>query len=439
MLYNTQRFDSPFEFGLRYQLIAFHRQQTFSLRYLWFNFRVYFLQPARWSSRFPFVRDIAAPPLPAGYGSLQTPFGALTNIPLVWLALAVPLAWRGRSGQTGILRWFVTAAALLFGICAVTIGCYLYASWRYEVDFLPALLLLAVVGILGLERALGARPGWRRAVRWGWGGLAAFSVVFNLLASVKYYAQGHYEVGSVLLHEGRLQEAIEQYEQALRIEPDYGEPHNNLGVALVHRGRLEEGIEHFEQALRLNPDYAEAHCNLAVALAQTDKIKEAIAHFEQALRIKPDYTEAHNGLGAALFTQGRVQEAITHYKEALRLNPDYAEAHYNLGIALAQVRRLPEAMEHWEEALRINPDYAEVHYNLGVALSQAGRLPEAMKHWEQVLRLKPDNVDTHCNLGLALEKLGRTPEAIEQFEQALKLRPDFTAASNALARLQARQ
>ena len=52
------------------------------------------------------------------------------------------------------LRWFVTAVALLFGICAVTVGFFWAAIFRYEVDFLPALLLLAVVGILGLERAL---------------------------------------------------------------------------------------------------------------------------------------------------------------------------------------------------------------------------------------------------------------------------------------------
>ena len=408
MLYNELRFDSPLEFGVRYQLNGDRQitRQILSLRYLWFNSRVYFLWPARWSRHFPFVHDIAPPPLPAGYGSLQTPFGVLTNLPLVWLALAVPLAWRGRTGHEACtLRWFATAVALLFGICAVTLGLYMYASCRYEVDFLPALLLLGVVGILGLERALSDRPGRRRAVRWGWGVLAVFSVVFNLLASVKYYAEAHYEVGSVLLGEGRVQEAVEQYEQALRIKPDYGEPHNNLGVALVRLGRVEEGIEHLEQALRLNPDYAEAHYNLGLALAKT----------------------------------GRTDEAITQYKQALRLKPDYAEAHYNLGIALGQVGRVPEAVKHWEEALRLNPDYTEAHYNLGVALAQAGRVPEAIRHWEQVLRLKPDDVDTHYNLGTALQRQGRVPEAIEQFEEALKLRPDFDEARDALARLQAGQ
>ena len=165
MLYNALRFDNPFEFGVRYQL-AGQRQVTrqfLSLRYLWFNFRVFFLEPAHWSGRFPFVHDITVPPLPAGYDTQpKQPFGVLANIPLTWLALAAPLAWRGRSGQErGALRWFVTAVALLFGICAVTLGLFWSASFRYEVDFLPALVLLAVVGILGFERALTTPGLWR--------------------------------------------------------------------------------------------------------------------------------------------------------------------------------------------------------------------------------------------------------------------------------------
>ncbi len=141
-------------------------RQFFHLRYVWFNFRVYFLEPARWSVRFPFVHEIKVPPLPAGYALVQNPFGVLANIPLVWLALAVPLAWRRRTGpEASALRWFVAAVALLFGTCALTPLFYENAIIRYEVDFLPALVLLAVVGLLGLDRALAptsSRPGvWR--------------------------------------------------------------------------------------------------------------------------------------------------------------------------------------------------------------------------------------------------------------------------------------
>ena len=309
MLYNGLRFDNPLEFGQRYQLPVSQQgtRHQFSLHYLWFNFRVGFLEPARWRGRFPFVQDIRVPPAPRGIFVewVQLPFGVLSNIPLVWLALAVPLAWRGRSPEArSTLRWFLAAVALLFGICALVLGVHDSMLLRYEVEFLPALLLLAVVGILGLERALAPtsesgraeRPVWRRAARWGWGLLLGFSVAFNLLASVEHYAEADCETGDALSNRGEIQDAVGHYERALRIRPDFAEAHNRLGAALVRLGRVPEAIGHFEQALRINPNYAEAHYNLGVALEQSGKIEDAIRHYEQALRVRPDYGKAQNGL-----------------------------------------------------------------------------------------------------------------------------------------------
>jgi tetratricopeptide (TPR) repeat protein len=370
MLYNARRFDSPFEFGWRYQVTAVRQltRQNFSPRFLWFNFRVYFLEPMRWNARPPFAHGITVPPLPTGYGLVKNPFGVLTNIPLVWLALAAPLAWRNRSGTAAsTLRWFVLAAALLFGVCALTVGLFWSANFRYEVEFLPALLLLAVVGILGLERALAptsesglaGRPVWRRAARWGWGLLLGFSVAFNLLASVQYYAEAH----------------------------------NLWGIEFIRQGKLPEAIGQFEQALRIEPDYAVAHRGLGVALASLNRMEEAIRQFEQAVRIQPDYAEAHNDLGVILGQAGRVQEAIGHLEEAVRIERNYAEAHYNLGVALEQAGRLEDAIEHYEQALRIKPDFTEVYYNLGGVLERTGRVQDAIRQYEHVLRLNPNDAD----------------------------------------------
>ncbi len=361
MLYNARRFDSPFGFGWRYQLAPMRQLtlQSFSPRYLWFNFRVYFLEPARWSSHFPFVQDIVAPALPSGYGPLQTPFGVLTNMPLVWLGLAAPLAWRRRSAQGAPqLRWFVTAVLLLAGTSAVTIGNFFAASIRYEVEFLPALVLLAAIGILGLERTLSDRPVWRRAARWGWGVLGAFSVMFNLLATANYYAEGYYELGTTLLQEGKPQEAVGQFQQALRIKPEYSQTYDNLGNALVQLGRAEEGIQRYQQALRLNPNWAEAHNDLGVVLVQQGRLPEAIGHFEEAVRIKPEYADAHSNLGVALIQVGRIPQAMEHLESALRINPGLAEAHYNLGLAVEKLGRAPEAIEHYQQALKLRPDLA---------------------------------------------------------------------------------
>ncbi|MGD1020627.1 MAG: tetratricopeptide repeat protein [Verrucomicrobiia bacterium] len=401
MLYNARRFDNPFEFGLNYQLQPERQmaRRLFGLHHFGFNFRAYFLQPMRWTARSPFVQEITMPPAPLDHANVQRPFGVLTNIPLVWLALAAPLAWRGRSEQTGgILRRFVTAVALLFGIEALTLGFYYCTASRFEVEFLPELVLLAVVGILGLKRALAPtsesglvdRPVRRRAVRWAWGLLLSFSVAFNLLAGVEYHAEEQTGLGDQLFRRGEVSEAIGRYQQALRINPDYAKAHESLGSALVKLGRLPEAIVQYQQALLLNPDYAEAHNNLGIALAQVGRLPEAIAHFEQALRISPDHAEAHSNLGAALARTGKIEEAVAQYEQALRIKPDFAEAHYNLGNTLAQAGRLPEAIAHFEQALRINPDHADAHSNLGVALAQTGRIPEAIEHLRQALRIKPD-------------------------------------------------
>jgi tetratricopeptide (TPR) repeat protein len=387
MLYNYLRFDNPFEFGLHYVLNG-DRQDTvqhFSLRYLWFNFRVYFLEPARWGGRFPFVHDIVAPPLPAGQVWIDKPFGVLSNVPLVWLALAAPLAWQGRSAEPRcILRGFVAAVALLSGICALTIGLFFGACVRYEVEFLPTLVMLAVVGILALERTLAptsesglvGRPVWRGVVRWGWCLLLGFSVAFNLLVSAKRYAEECNNIGVGLEDAGRVQEAIGHFEQALRIKPDMAEAHYNLGLALQQTGRVQEAIKHYEQALRIKPDYAEAHNNLGVILGQAGRVQEAIGHLEQALRTKPDYADAHSNLGLALQQTGRVQEAIKHYEQALRIMPNSAVAHYNLGNALLQLGEVAKAIGQYEQALRIRPDFAEARAKLQLAQQALTKLQE---------------------------------------------------------------
>jgi tetratricopeptide (TPR) repeat protein len=405
MLYNALRFDSPFEFGIRYQLAGDPHltRQFFSLRYLWFSFRVYFLEPAHWSGRFPFVHDITVPPLPASHmEGVEHAFGVLTNIPLVWLALAMPLGWRERSAEArSVLCGFLAAVALLFGIGALTLGLFFYTAGRYEMEFLPALVLLAVVGLLSLERAVACKPVWRRAVRWGWSLLLGFSVAFNLLASVKQSAEWHSDLGAVLARQGKAQEAINHFEQALRLKPDYAEAHNNLGTALFQAGQVQEAIDHYEQALRLAPDFVDAHLNLGLALMGQGKAQEAIDHYEQALRLKPDYAEAHNKLGTALMEQGRMQEAIGHFEQAVRIQPDYVKAQCNWGNALLRLGKVQEAIGHYEQAVRTQPDYANAHYNLGVALETLGHTPEAIQHYEQALRIKPDFVQAQNALARA--------------------------------------
>ncbi len=418
MLYNFLRFDSPFEFGWHYQLAAINRQTTvqqFNLHYFWFNFRYYFLEPMRWSGHFPFLRAVPLLPVPSGHwvpGPESSYSGMLSNYPLVWLVLAVPLAWKARAGEAvSVLRCFVAAIFLYVVICALTLCCFFSANVRYELDFLPALMLLVVIGVFGLERARVGSVVWRRMARWGWSLLLAYLAVFNLLEMVEARAWRNYDAGISLLHQGRTDEAVEHFQKALAIRPESAAFHSGLGSAYYHMNRLDEAITQSQKALAIDPDLADAHNNLGLYLFQKGRVNEAIAHFQRALELKPDLADAQNNLGYSLLQSGRVNEAIPHFQRALEIRPDFAEVHNNLGQSLFQSGRVNEAIAQFQRALEIKPNYAEAHNNLGCSLFRAGRVDEAITHFQRALEIRPDYAEARKNLDYVLHQTGRLNEA----------------------------
>jgi hypothetical protein len=112
------------------------------------------------------------------------------------------------------------------------------------------------------------------------------------------------------------------------------EAHARLGLVLSKEGRLDEAIGQYREALRLKPGDADAHYDLANALCRKKLWDEAIDEYQADLKLSPDDFSGHNNLGVALFQKGRVNEAIGQFQEALRLNPDYAEARNNLAAAM---------------------------------------------------------------------------------------------------------
>ncbi|HVU32274.1 MAG TPA: tetratricopeptide repeat protein [Opitutaceae bacterium] len=238
-------------------------------------------------------------------------------------------------------------------------------------------------------------------------------------------AFAHNNYGNILAQSGRPADAVVQFDEALRLKPDYAEPAYNAGNALRKLGRLPEAIARYEQALRINPAMPDAEVGLGRALEEAGRDGEAMAHYEQALRINSRYTEALNEIGLALQRAGHVPEAIARYRQALQIDPNLATVHDNLGNALRAAGRAPEAIAEYREALRLNPNLAAAHNNLGNAYREADRQPEAIAEYEAALKLAPDAAEVHNNLGISLLIAGRTAEAIAQFEAALRLDPNL--------------
>jgi tetratricopeptide (TPR) repeat protein len=253
-------------------------------------------------------------------------------------------------------------------------------------------------------------------------------------AAIKLYpafAKAHYNLGVTYGIQGRIDEAIKEFKTMLKINPDYFKAHYNLGVAYDSQNRIDEAIEEYQTAIKLNPYYVNAHYNLGVAYKSQNRIDEATKEFQIALRLNPDYVNTHNNPGLNYAPQDLNNEAITEFKTALQIKPDEAESHNNLGLAYAKQGRIDEAIKEFKTALQIKPDEAEGHNNLGLVYAAQGRIDEAIKEFKTALQIKPDEVEGHNNLGLAYRAQGRVDEAIKEFKAALKLNPeDVTASQN---------
>jgi Tfp pilus assembly protein PilF/mono/diheme cytochrome c family protein len=142
--------------------------------------------------------------------------------------------------------------------------------------------------------------------------------------------EAHYNLAAMLQARGVLEEAVKEYESALRVRPRDGVVNNALGGALLTAGRVDEAILRLSAAVKDRPDYFDAHYNLGNALASKGEFRAAADQFRSATRLNPDDADAEANLGSALARIGHISEAKSHYRRALELNPGHALARENL-------------------------------------------------------------------------------------------------------------
>jgi Tfp pilus assembly protein PilF len=275
-------------------------------------------------------------------------FAAVVVVVALWML-------RRRIGRGPLVAALVFGGTLLPALGFFDVFPFRYSYVADHFQYLAGIALIVLVATAGARFcARTGQPGTIVAT-------VGVPILILMLGTLTWKQAGAYRDSEML------------WRDTLTKNPDCWLAHNNLGVVLREQGRLQAAIQQYEQALRLKPDSAEAHNNLGTALRQVGKLPEAIGQYEQALRLKPDFAMAHYNLGNALLQAGKPGEAIGQYEQALRLRPDYAEAHLNLGGVLLQLGRSQEAIGHFEQALRIQPDFAAAKTDLANALATQQR------------------------------------------------------------------
>ncbi len=182
----------------------------------------------------------------------------------------------------------------------------------------------------------------------------------------------HNNLGCVLQTRGRIDDAIEQYQIALKLKPDHTEANNNLGRAFYEKGWLQKAIEQYRTTLTMHPNFVRTHINIGVIFEETGLLDKAIEQYQIALSLKPDSLDAHYSLGNAFFRKNWIDQAIEHYQMALKLNPDYYEVHYKLGIAFEDKGLIDAAIDQFQISLKLNPTDPESRSHLAKAFEMKG-------------------------------------------------------------------
>lgn len=172
---------------------------------------------------------------------------------------------------------------------------------------------------------------------------------------------------------GDITKALASYADATARYPNDESLQDGYGSALLADGRLDDAIDRFQAAIRINPNFIPARLNLANALFYENRLPESAVQLQAALQIDPRSFDAYMHAAAILAKLHDYARAERMLKAAVQLRPDSAEARNDLGIALAAQGYFGEAVESFEKAIKLQPDFEEARRNLQRAEVDAAR------------------------------------------------------------------
>lgn len=219
--------------------------------------------------------------------------------------------------------------------------------------------------------------------------------------------------GMLVWQQGHIYKNVEiLWRDTISKSPGSWMAYNNLGLILVKQGKLDQGIKCYKQALKIKPDFPAARHNLGNAHRKK---------YKQDLAGSPNNPDVHNNLGVACINTGSLDEAISEFRKALTINPDFVEAQFNLGIAYKKKGMPDRAIAAFNKVLTTNPNHAEAHFNRGTAYAKKGMLDEAISDFTKTLAVNPNHAGVHNNLSVAYYQQGNYKLAVEHYDRAVRL------------------
>jgi tetratricopeptide (TPR) repeat protein len=341
------------------------------------------------------------------------------------------LVMRARESRFLFFGWFLFLGVLVPTIGVVRVGAQAMAD-RYMYESATGLFVAAVWGVAELSK----RWRYRTALLSGLGGIAVAACAAVCWIQVQYWydsvslwkhclAAGyesviaHHDLGRALIDAGEPGKGLDEYEAALKMDPDDPYANQGYGTALLAAGRLNEATNYLAKALQVDPGNASVHGDMGMAMMGLTNYDEAMAQIWEEIRLEQNPAAAYAKMGKIYSAQGKSDDAENWYLKALQQNSAYGPAYYYLGVEYAQRGKLDEAATNLVRATELSPAALSFRIRLAQVYDQQGKIAEAISAYHAALRLNPHAPETMNNLAWIL---ATTPDpTLQNGAEAVKL------------------
>jgi tetratricopeptide (TPR) repeat protein len=216
----------------------------------------------------------------------------------------------------------------------------------------------------------------------------------------------------------KIEAANKEYLNSILSRPDQWDSHYNLGNYHLDRRDFKQAVDSYEQALKIEPRGVLAMVNEAMAYARMGENQKANDALQKALKVAPDNAAANFNMGLLKAEENDLVTAEKHLRAALKADPQMAQAAYNLCVILSK-DRLDEAVDFCRKAVEARSDAPRYAFTLAFYQQQRGDLVGAASALDLLIKQYPAYADAYVLLGAIYEKQEKKAQAEGVYKKGL--------------------
>ena len=210
-----------------------------------------------------------------------------------------------------------------------------------------------------------------------------------------------------------------------------------MGKGLIRKREIDQAIAQFQQAIKLEPEFAAAHYELAELHIAKNSLQQAISEYQKVLELNPRDVSVHLRLGAVYELDGKNKEAVSEYSRVIALAPDSPLGYNQLAYHYAEKgSNWDDALTLAQQAVKLAPRNGAIRDTLGWVYFKQGEYTKSLEELKLAVQAIPYSPAIRYHLGMVYFKSGDNQNALNEFRNALRISQQFTEADEAKTMIQ---